>query len=233
MNRRNILIGLGIVAAGAAAGGGYWLTSAQKAPAPVSGNASGGSGAASVAQAAGGGAMPLFDDDRILGDAAAPVTFIEYASLTCGHCASFHNNTLPEVKKNWIDSGRARLVYRHYPLDQLALRAAALANCIEGPAFFGFLDVLFKNQEKWRDSEDPIKGLQQYAALAGLDSGAAGVCIDNDAVITRILEKQTDGRDTYNVASTPTFVINGTAYPGARAYDEFNGLLESAAAKAG
>src|SRR3546814_6389823 len=91
--------------------------------------------------------MPLYEDDRILGKDTAPVTIIEYASLTCGHCAAFHRDTLPQVKAEWIDSGRARLVFRHYPLDQLALRAAAAANCVQGAAFFGFMDVLFKNQE--------------------------------------------------------------------------------------
>jgi len=230
MNRRNILIGLGVVVAGAAAGGGYWLTSGRTVKQAATGGSA--AGDAPATQVAANGEMPLFDDDRILGDAAAPVTILEYSSLTCPHCAAFHKDTLPQVKQNWIETGRARLVYRHYPLDQLALRAAALANCVEGTAFFGFLDVLFANQAKWRDADDPMQGLLQYAALAGLDAETARACASDDAVMTRILEKQTDGRDTYDVASTPTFVINGSAFPGARGYDDFNGLLENAAAQA-
>ncbi|MEQ8355064.1 MAG: DsbA family protein [Kiloniellaceae bacterium] len=229
MNRRNILIGLGVVAAGAAAGGGYWLQTSQE-PMPSAPRAASSGGGSAVAAAP--GAMPLFDDDRILGDTGAPVTILEYSSLTCPHCANFHVNTLPQVKTNWIETGRARLVYRHYPLDQLALRAAAVADCIEGDAFFGFVDVLFENQQKWSGSQDPMAVLQQYAALAGLSPEAFGTCINDEAAITRILEKQTDGRDTYNVASTPTFVVNGTAAAGARSYEDFNGILESAAAKA-
>jgi protein-disulfide isomerase len=178
------------------------------------------------------GDMPIYDDDRILGDAAAPVTIIEYSSLTCPHCAAFHRETLPQVKTNWIDSGRARLVYRHYPLDQLALRAAALANCIKGDGFFGFMNVLFANQDKWAGAQDPVSVLKQYAALAGLSPDAADACLNDDAVIDRILARQTEGRDTYSVASTPSFVVNGTPIVGTRDYDEFNAALEKAAAAA-
>src|SRR3990170_8669679 len=137
MDRRNILIGLGVVAAGAAAGGAWWLSRGPQGG-PLASGSAGAPEATTLAAAP--GEMPLFDDDRILGDAAAPVTILEYSSLTCPHCAAFHRETLPRVKTEWIDSGRARLVYRHYPLDQVALRAAAAANCVPGGGFFGFMD---------------------------------------------------------------------------------------------
>src|SRR3546814_18600697 len=92
--------------------------------------------------------MEIFPDDHILGDPAAPITIVEYASLTCGHCGSFHRNTLPQVKTEWIESGRAKLVFRHYPLAQLAPRAAAVADCVKGDGFFGFLDLLFPNPNR-------------------------------------------------------------------------------------
>ncbi|MPZ08601.1 MAG: thioredoxin domain-containing protein [Kiloniellaceae bacterium] len=227
MNRRNILIGLGVVAAGAA-GGAYWLYSGRMAPQTASETAP--TGTTTLATAS--GEMPIFEDDRILGDAAAPVTILEYSSLTCPHCAAFHSDTLPQVKAEWIDSGRARLVYRHYPLDQVALRAAAVANCIPGNGFFGFLDVLFANQTKWAQSQDPFTVIAQYAALAGLDKAAFEACLNDEAVIDRILELQSDGRAKYDVASTPTFVVNGTPVAGNRSYEEFNSILESAATAA-
>lgn len=227
MNRRNILIGLGVVAAGAAAGGAYWLRGAQ-APAP----GATGAGSAAVTSVATAGGEPIFEDDRILGDAQAPVTIIEYASLTCSHCRNFHNDVLPDVKANWIDPGRARLVYRHYPLDQLALRAAAITNCMKGDAFFGFLEVLFKNQGTWSHSDNPLQLLQQYAALAGLGPAEFEACATDEAAIDRILEKQTDGRDRYSVGSTPSFVINGRLVVGSMDYDQFNTVLEQAAAQA-
>jgi protein-disulfide isomerase len=229
MDRRNILIGLGVVAAGAAAGGAWWLSRGPQG-APTASGSAGAPEATTLAAAP--SEMPLFDDDRILGDAAAPVTILEYSSLTCPHCAAFHRETLPRVKTEWIDSGRARLVYRHYPLDQVALRAAAAANCVPGDGFFGFMDVLFQNQEKWAGSQDPFAAVGQYAALAGLDKATYEKCLSDEAVIDRILEKQADGRDKYNVTSTPTFVINGTPVAGNRPYEEFNSILEEAATKA-
>ncbi|MGD1878000.1 MAG: DsbA family protein [Kiloniellaceae bacterium] len=223
------MIGLGVVAAGAAAGGAWWLKRTPQdsgMPAvPESADT-----AATPAPAA--GDMPLFADDHILGSAEAPVTIIEYASLTCGHCASFHTDTLPEIKTQWIEPGRARLVMRHYPLDQLALRAAALSECIKGDGFFGFINVLFANQEKWAHSEDPLKTVGQYAALAGLSQDAVAACMSDDATIDRILQRQTDGRDRYAIASTPSFVVNGTPVVGNRTYEEFNTILEEAATKA-
>jgi len=229
MKRRNILLGFGAVAAAAAVGGGYWLNRAP-APAPMASADSGAAGSMTLATAS--GDMPLYDDDHILGAATAPVTILEYSSLTCPHCAAFHRATLPEVKTNWIDSGRARLVYRHYPLDQLALRAAAVAECIQGDGFFGFLDVLFLNQERWAHSQDPLTAIRQYAGLAGLSPSAFEACASDDVAIDRILRRQSEGRDKYNVASTPSFVVNGTPVVGGRSYEDFNTILESAAAKA-
>lgn len=229
MKRRNILIGLGVVAAGTAAGGAWWLSTA---PRPLDASPGAASTGGTTTLAAASTEMEIFPDDHVLGDPAAPITIIEYASLTCGHCGSFHRDTLPQVKAEWIDSGRAKLVFRHYPLDQVALRAAAVADCVKGDGFFGFLDVLFQNQDTWAGSQDPITPLSQYAALAGLDKAAFEACLSDEAAIDRILEKQTDGRDKYNVASTPSFVVNGTPVVGNRPYEEFRKILEEAATKA-
>ena len=173
----------------------------------------------------------IFDDDRILGDANAPVTIIEYSSLTCPHCANFHKNTLPEVKENWIETGRARIVYRHFPFDALGLRAAMVANCIEGDRHFSFLDALFYGQELWTRAKDPLGALAQVAALAGLDKATFDACIADEAELERILIRAKDARETYGVNSTPTFIINGTKVQGAVGYDEFNKALEEAAAR--
>ncbi len=173
----------------------------------------------------------IFDDDRILGDANAPVTIIEYSSLTCPHCANFHKNTLPEVRKNWIETGRARIVYRHFPFDALGLRAAMVANCIEGDRHFSFLDALFYGQELWTRAQDPLGALEQVAAFAGLDKATFDACIADEAELNRILIRAKDARETYGVNSTPTFIINGAKVQGAVGYDEFNKALEEAAAR--
>ena len=185
MNRRNILLG--------AAGGGVAMLAASWLPA----------GPARAAE------MEIFEDDRILGSAEAPITIIEYSSLTCPHCASFHAGALPQIKKTWIADGRARLVYRHFPLDASALRAAAVANCIEGPRYFGFLDLLFKSQKRWAKSDDPLKALGQIARLAGLTQEKFEACANDEAEIDRILLQRQDGTQTYDVQSTPTLIVNG------------------------
>lgn len=167
----------------------------------------------------------VHDDDRILGSAEAPITLIEYASLTCPHCATFHNETLPRIKESWIDPGKARLVYRHYPLDGLALRAAAVADCLEGDRFFAFLGILFENQLRWARASDPLKVLSQYAKLAGLTQARFDACVADQAEMDKILARAQEGRATYNVQSTPTLIVNGEKVEGAREFEDFETLF--------
>ena len=166
--------------------------------------------------------------DRILGSESAPVTIIEYSSLTCPHCASFHKNTLPQVKEGWIDSGKARLVYRHFPLDGLALRAAAVANCLQGERHFTFLEALFRSQERWARARDPIKALSAIAGVAGLDEATFQRCVEDEAEMNRILERARAGAKTFDVQSTPTFVVNGRKVTGAVPYEDFEEVLNDA-----
>lgn len=171
---------------------------------------------------------PLFDDDYILGDRDAPITIIEYSSLTCPHCANFHKDTLPEIKANWIDTGKARIVYRHFPLDGLALRAAMVSNCIDGERHFTFLDALFHGQKLWAQASDPVKALSQVAALAGLNGERFQACIDDESQANAILERRKHGEATYSIGSTPTFIVNGRKVEGALGYEAFNKILEEA-----
>src|SRR5690242_11284951 len=92
---------------------------------------------------------PITADDRILGDPAAPITIVEFASLTCPHCADFDANTLPKLKADWIDTGKARLVFKDFPLDQAAVRAAMLARCAPPSQFYAFINELFHTQTTW------------------------------------------------------------------------------------
>jgi len=201
MKRRQILLGSLALAAVAATLGGTVIGPARAAPPEV------------------------FPDDRVLGSAAAPLTIIEYSSLTCPHCAALHQDTLPQIKATWIADGRARLVYRHFPLDGLALRAAAVANCIEGEPFFGFLDLLFKNQQRWARAEDPVMALGQIARLAGLSQGQFESCIGNEAEMDKILAGAETARKAFGVQSTPTLIINGRKVEGARNFAEFDALF--------
>jgi len=167
----------------------------------------------------------VYDDDRVLGSAEAPITMIEYASLTCPHCADFHRDTLPRIKESWIDKDKVRFVYRHYPLDGLALRAAAVADCLEGDRFFAFLGILFENQLRWARASDPLKVLGQYAKLAGMSQARFDACVADQAEMDKILARAQDGRATYNVQSTPTLIVNGERVEGAREFENFEALF--------
>lgn len=174
-------------------------------------------------------AQEIGPEDHALGSADAPITIIEYASLTCPHCARFHQDTYPELKSQWVDSGKARFVFRHFPLDGLALRASALSECLEGERFFGFLDLLFSNQQAWASASDPIAALQGLAKQAGIDEATSGACIKDDVTITRVLTQRKEAADEFDINSTPSFVINGKTIKGGLSTEEFheylNGLL--------
>lgn len=171
----------------------------------------------------------LYDDDRFVGSPDAPITIIEYASLTCPHCASFHANTYPELKKQWIDTGRAKLVFRHFPLDGLGLRAAAVSNCLEGDRHFGFIEILMKSMQQWARAADPTKALAQISALAGINQEQFEKCFNDEAEMDKILARRTEAASEYNVNSTPSFLVNGRLVTGAQSFEAFNRLLEDEA----
>ena len=167
------------------------------------------------------------DGEMILGDPAAPIEIIEYASMTCGACAAFHANTLPPLKADWLETGRARLVFRDYPLDGLALRAAALARCAGGDSFFRFIDVLFRTRERWVGAADPVAELRRIVGSGGRDPAIVDQCIDDRAVMQRILEGMEEARAMHDVKVTPTLVVNGEVVSGDPGYAALDAILLS------
>lgn len=169
------------------------------------------------------------EGDRVLGDAEAPVTIVEYSSLTCPHCARFHREILPQVKQDWIETGRAKLAYRHFPLDGLALRAAMVADAMPSDrAFFAFIEVLFDTQAQWSRAQDPLSAVAQHAQLAGLGPGRIEAALGDEAAMNAILERVVEARDVFDVNSTPTFVVQGRKVVGVSGYEEFARALEAA-----
>lgn len=174
-------------------------------------------------------ADPLEADehDRILGDPDAPVTLIEYSSLTCPHCARFHTQTIPQVKKDWIDSGKVRVIARHFPLDRLALFAALVAECLESnDSYFAFMNLLYKDQNVWARSSDPVSEIAQRGRLVGLSQDDIERCISDESVRRRIVEKMAEGRDDLGVNSTPTILVDGEKV--GNSYDAINEALNDA-----
>lgn len=169
--------------------------------------------------------------ERILGNPEAPVEIIEYASLTCPHCANFHNKVLPEIKKNWIDTGKAKLVYRDFPTSPVALAmyGAMVARCAPEDRYFKYLEVFFKQQHSWTGAADPLQALAKLARLGGMSQEDFDACTKNDALFTGIRERALDAQMEYGIESTPSFVVNGKVIKGGMDYDDFNDILEDAA----
>jgi protein-disulfide isomerase len=164
--------------------------------------------------------------EQILGDPQAPVTIIEYASLTCPHCAQFHTEVLPELKERYIAPGKVRLIYRDFPLDQNALAAAALAHCAGSDRYFSFLDVLFEAQASWARAEDPIAALKRLGKLGGLSEEQMDACFADQELADGILRTRLEGQNEHQVDSTPTLVIDGETYAGARNIEELSAVID-------
>lgn len=149
--------------------------------------------------------------DRILGNPDAPVTIIEYASMTCIHCANFHNNVYPAVKAELIETGKVKFILREFPLDGVALRASMMARCAPEDKFFGLVEVLFANQKRWVGADDPVAAMSKLGKLAGLTDARIQACLANTDLETALLKTRQDASSTYDVRSTPTFVFNNGA----------------------
>ncbi len=175
----------------------------------------------------------LQPDDRVLGKADAPIVIFEFFSLTCPHCAAFNQETLPQVKKDWIDTGKAKLVYRDFPLDQEALFAAAVARCMPPQRYPGFIDAVFANQRDWATSSDYKRALAKLAKIAGMSQADFDTCAGNKKLSDAILAAEYDAQKSYGVNSTPTFFVNGKKVVGDLSYSDFVKSFSSSAAAGG
>ena len=151
--------------------------------------------------------------ERILGDEAAPVTIVEYASYTCPHCAAFHEETLPTLKADYIDTGKAKFVFREFPLDQGALTASVLAQCA-GDRYFQFSDAFFSTQDEWARASDPTAALRNMARLGGLAPDRIDACLSDEGMAEAVLQMRLDAQQQHGVDSTPSFLIDGEMFRG-------------------
>ncbi|MDD9901893.1 MAG: thioredoxin domain-containing protein [Alphaproteobacteria bacterium] len=152
--------------------------------------------------------VPAMMVDRVLGDPKAPVTIVEYASLTCPHCAHFANTILKDVKTQLIETGKAKLIFRDFPIDRYAMYAAKLARCAPEDKFYSLIEVFFRSQERWTKNEDPLKALKQYGALAGMSGARMEACLASEELENYISLGVSEAQRKYAIRSTPTFVFN-------------------------
>lgn len=163
---------------------------------------------------------------RIEGDPNARLTMIEYSSLTCPHCATFHTDVLPQIRETYIATGKLKLEMRDFPLDQYALRAAAMARCAPENRYFPLLDMLFKQQAKWSRATDPVAAIKQIGRLAGISGETADACMTDEALLDGILKLRLGGQNDHDVSSTPTFVIGTEKIVGAQPFETFQKAIE-------
>lgn len=224
LSRRTVLSSLAAVPAGlllsACSDSGQQGT-ANASPASAATAAPPASGTLDMAEVLKEGALP----DKVKGSADARVTVVEYASMTCSHCAHFAVNTYPEVEKKYIDTGKVRFILREFPFDPRAEAGFMLARCA-GDNYFPMIDVLFRQQMNWAAAENVKDAMFQLAKLAGFTQESFNACLTDQNLLDQVRAVQKRGAEEFRIDSTPTFIINGKVYKGAMSIDEFSAVID-------
>lgn len=219
-------IGLGLAACSDAGDGGSAAAQDGSADRPLSTASVGApaaTGSVDMAKLLEPGAL----EEKVLGEASAPVTIVEYASMTCGHCASFHIGTYPELKRKYIDTGKARLILREFPFDPRAEAGFMLARCA-GDNYFAMVDVLFKQQNSWAPVQDAQAALLKIARLAGFSQESFEACLTDQKLLNDVRAVRERGAREFGIDATPTFFINGRKYAGALTIEQLSAIIDQA-----
>lgn len=223
VSRRHLLLGGAALVVVAAGGAGYYFWSragAETAMAP--------------------GDVPMADlmipgplGDQMLGDPKAPVTIVEYASMTCPHCAQFHKIVLPELQTKYFDTGQARLILREFPLDGLAVAAFMLARCAGPDRYYPMVGALFDTQQTWAvPGADGKEKLLLIAKQAGFSKEKFDQCVADKELFNKIVETRTIANEKFGVESTPSFFVNGKRLTGEHTLQDFETALGGGATPA-
>ena len=166
-------------------------------------------------------------ESKSMGEEKAPVKIIEFASLTCGHCAKFHNEVFPLIKENYIDKGKIFFTYNDFPLDKFALKASVVARCSGNKKYFSFLKVLYNKQKDWTRTQDPFKSLLKIAKIGGLKNDEIKVCVGNKSIEDGLLKQRLQSTKVYDIKATPTLYINGEKYDGDLTFEALKLKIDS------
>jgi protein-disulfide isomerase len=182
-----------------------------------------------MAQAASDVAKPQSLPDMALGPASASVTIVEYASMTCPHCAAFDEAVFPKIKSAYIDTGKVRYVFREFPLDIKAAAGSMLARCIakdDAGKYFAVVDMLFRQQNEWV-TKNTTETLTRIGKQAGLSQQAVEACLKDQSLLDKIAADQKYASEMLKVDSTPTFFLNGEKIKGETTFEEFSKRIDS------
>jgi len=167
------------------------------------------------------------NEEIFLGNKNAKVTVIEYASMTCVHCANFHKTVYPKIKENYIDTNKIKFIFRDFPLDKQALFGSVLAKCAPKEKYFDFVKLILSTQKKWISNDDTfMEKLSNIGKLAGLDENKINSCFKNEKLVDKIIQTRASGEKKYNIESTPSLIINEKKYS-AMSYENFEKIIES------
>jgi len=161
-----------------------------------------------------------------VGSKDAPVVMINYSSLSCGHCAHFHDDILPKIEEKYIKPGYLRIIFRDYPGDQVSLRAHQLAWCKGEMKYLDFIKILYANQDKWLLVDDPVAALKAIALQNGIASKQFDECLKNQELLDQIIAIRLDGQKKYDIKATPTIIINAKIYQKALSLDEIDDIMK-------
>jgi protein-disulfide isomerase len=164
--------------------------------------------------------------DVSIGKSDAPVTIVEYASMTCSHCAAFYATTFPILKSKYIDSGKVRFILREFPLDPLATAGFMLARCVGDDKRDAIVDLLFAQQKNWAFTDKPVESLANLVKQAGIGQDAFGACLKNQDLYDKINKVRDRASEKFGVTATPTFFVNGQKETGEMTPEALDKLLE-------
>ena len=166
--------------------------------------------------------------DVVLGDADAPVTIIEYASLTCPHCSSFHINTWPQVKEAYVDTGKVKFILREVYFDKEGLWASMTARCGGEKGYYPMMDTFLKQQREWTRADNIGEAIQQIGRRAGLSNDQLSACLADREYAKTLLEAYQTNAAADEIRSTPSFIIDGEVHSGSMSFEEFSELVDAA-----
>ena len=173
-------------------------------------------------------ALDITEKDFVIGNEDAKITIIEYASLSCSHCADFHVNTLETLKKEYIDTGKVKMVFRDYPFNYPALLGSMVLRCIPENYRYDYMNALFKLQTDWvnKKNKKTIQELYKIMQSGGMTKDEYDVCIYNTELENEILKGVMEAQNQFNIKSTPSFIINGKLIEGNKSIKEFRQIID-------
>ena len=171
--------------------------------------------------------LDITEEDFIIGDENAPITIIEYASLSCSHCADFHINTLPELMREFVDTGKAKIVFRDFPLNYPALLGSMVLRCVPEDIRYQYSNALYKLQSKWavRENAKTTQELYKIMQSGGMTKEEFNQCIKNVDLENEILQGVISAQREFDIKSTPSFIINGILLEGNKPIKDFRQII--------